>query len=356
MNDGSTEATTATTAATDPGSGAGPFRIAIRLPHSRCLASPDAILRVAELADELGFWGISVEDHFVMPPYPCAEPDPVAGRSVYETLTTLAWVAGRTERVKLITGVVVLPYRHPVHLAKETATIDALSGGRLILGVGVGALRRRMSAENVNLSSNAQIASREFDAIGIHGDRGKLADEYLDALVALWTQDPASYRGDHVGFEGLDLYPRPAQDRIPIWVGGRSEKALRRAARQDGWFPSQCSVEVMRNGIAEVERFAAEAGRADPPIEFGPSNQSLVLSDEDEAREVMERLYGYYFTTRDALFEQTFTGSPDTVVRRIEAYRAAGATFVDMRPLPVSLESILAQLRLVGAEVVPALR
>lgn len=330
------------------------FRISIRLPHSRCLATPDAILRVAEAAEELGFWGVSVEDHFLMPRQPCATPDPVDGRTVYETLTTLAFVAARTSRVKLITGVVVVPYRHPVPLAKETATIDALSGGRLILGVGVGALRRRMSAENVNLSSNAVLASREFDALGVHGDRGPLADEYLAALVELWTNDPASYHGRTVEFEGLDLYPRPVQGRIPIWVGGRSEKALRRAARHDGWFPSQCTAEYMATGRARVVAAAAEAG-APAPSEFGPSNASLVMSDDAEARETMERLYGYYFTSREALLAATFTGSPEAVVERVRAYRAAGATFVDMRPLPISVDSILEQLRLVAREVVPAL-
>jgi alkanesulfonate monooxygenase SsuD/methylene tetrahydromethanopterin reductase-like flavin-dependent oxidoreductase (luciferase family) len=331
-----------------------PFRVLVRLPHSRCFASPDAILRVAELADELGFWGVTAEDHVLMSRHPCDEAQSLEGRNVYETLATLAFVAARTTRVKLVTGVLVVPYRHPVLLAKEAATIDALSGGRLVMGVGVGALRRRMTAENVNLSSNADIATREFDALGVHGDRGPLADEYLDAIETLWTSDPAAFSGTHVRFEGMDMYPRPVQRHVPIWVGGRSPKALQRASRHDGWFPSQCSVAVMRAGREQIAALAAEAGRQ-PPLEYGPSNQACILPSDELARTEMERLYGYYFTSAEGLRGQTVTGSPDAAIARLNEYRDAGATFADLRFLPLSLESILDQMRLVAAEVMPAL-
>lgn len=329
------------------------LRISIRLPHSRCFASPDSIMRVAELAEELGFWGVTAEDHFTLPPHGCATPDPFGGRAIYETFTTLAWVAARTSRLRLVTGVVVVPARHPVQLAKETASLDALSGGRLVLGVGVGALRRRLSAENVNLATSAQLATREFDALGIHGDRGPLTDEYLEALIELWTADPASFHGQYVTFDGLDLYPRPAQGRVPIWVGGRSDKALRRAARHDGWFPSQCSTEHLRAGRARVLELAAADG-IPAPADFGPSNALCLLPDDAAARETMERLYGYYFTSAEGLHAATLTGSPETVARRIREYLAVGATFLDLRPLPISVESVLDQLRLLAAEVVPA--
>ena len=330
-----------------------PFRLTVRLPHSRCFASPDAILRVAELADELGFWGVTAEDHLIMSRHPCDQAEGLEGRTVYETLATLAFVAARTSRVKLITGVLVVPYRHAVLLAKETATIDALSGGRLVLGVGVGALRRRMTAENVNLSSNADIATREFDALGVQGDRGPVADEILEALDVLWSSDPAAYAGEHVSFRDLDMYPRPVQGHIPIWAGGRSDKALRRAARNDGWFPSQCSVEVMRSGRERILGYAADAGRT-VRYEFGPSNQACVLPSDGAARAEMERLYGYYFTSPEGLWGQTVTGDPAAAIRRLEEFKAAGATFADLRFLPISLESILEQMRLVAAEVLPA--
>jgi alkanesulfonate monooxygenase SsuD/methylene tetrahydromethanopterin reductase-like flavin-dependent oxidoreductase (luciferase family) len=218
----------------------------------------------------------------------------------------------------------------------------------------VGALRRRLSAENVNLVSNADIASREFDALGIPGDRGPVADEYLAALVELWTKDSASYAGRYVTFRDLDLYPRPAQDRIPIWVGGRSDKALRRAARHDGWFPSQCSVAYLSTGRQRILEYAAAEGRVGN-LAFGPSNQTCVLPSDAEAREAMERLYGYYFTSREGLSAATLAGSPQAVAERIRDYRSVGATFVDLRLLPISLESVLEQMRLIAREVVPAL-
>ncbi len=335
------------------GEPAGTLRMSVRLPHSRCFASPDAITRVAELAEELGFWGVSVEDHYLLPKHPCASPDAADGRTIYESLTTLAFVAARTSRIRLITGVLVLPYRHPIALAKEAATIDALSGGRLILGAGVGALRQRVSAENVNLVSSAKLATREFDALRVIGHRGRLADEYLEALVALWSEDPASYRGEHISFDGLDLYPRPTQNRIPIWIGGRSEAALRRAGRYDGWFPSQCTVDYLRAGRERVLAVAAEAG-SPPPADFGASNAACVLPDDAVAHDTMERLYSYYFTSREALLAATITGAPERVAERIRAYREAGATFLDLRLLPISLQSILDQLRLIAREVVPA--
>jgi alkanesulfonate monooxygenase SsuD/methylene tetrahydromethanopterin reductase-like flavin-dependent oxidoreductase (luciferase family) len=211
-----------------------------------------------------------------------------------------------------------------------------------------------MSAENVNLSSNADIATREFDALGVHGDRGPIADEYLAAMRALWSEDPAGFEGDHVRFSNLDMFPRPAQSHIPIWVGGRSEKALRRAARHDGWFPSQGSVEVMRDGRERIAVFAAEGKHPAPP-EVGPSNQACILPSDSTARAEMERLYGYYFTSAEGLWGQTITGGPDAAIRRLREYRAVGATFADLRFLPISLDSILEQMRLVAHEVMPAL-
>jgi len=164
----------------------------------------------------------------------------------------------------------------------------------------------------------------------------------------------ASFEGDHVRFTGLDMYPRPVQRHIPILVGGRSEKALRRAARHDGWFPSQCSVEVMRTGRERIAAFVAEDGRT-VPVEYGPSNQACVLSDGATARAEMERLYGYYFTSAEGLWGQTVTGDPAAAITRLRRYRDVGATFADLRFLPISLESILDQMRLVAAEVMPAL-
>ncbi|MGH2511246.1 MAG: LLM class flavin-dependent oxidoreductase [Candidatus Limnocylindrales bacterium] len=331
------------------------LRISIRLPHSRCLASVDAVLAVAAAAERLGFWGVSAEDHVLADPRTCPEAEPSQGRTFLEPLQLLALLAGRTERVRLITGVLQLPYRHPVLLAKETMTLDTISHGRLVLGVGVGALRGRRTAEGVDLVSNASIAAREYDAFGITGHRGRMTDEYIDALKAIWTDERASFHGTYVAFDGIDMYPRPVQlPRPPIWIGGRSEAAHRRVAFQaDGWYPSQTSADMLAEGRRRIEALSVEAGRE--VGDFGPCNEFYIRSDDAEARATMRRYYRFHFTSDEAMFAQTFAGSPARIVEQLGRLREAGATFVDLRPLGVSLANVLEQLEILAAEVVPAL-
>lgn len=332
-----------------------PFRVSIRLPHCRCATSVQSSLAVAEAAEALGFWGVSVEDHLLAHRLDCATPVAHQGRAFLESLQMLAFIAGRTRRVRLLTGVLQLPYRHPVLLAKETMTLDNISDGRLIVGVGVGALRRRQQAEGVDLSAYAAIANREYDAVGVTGNRGAITDEYIEALTAIWTDEDASYHGTYVNFDGIDMFPRTVQQpRPPIWVGGRSEAALRRVAYlADGWYPSQTSAAFLRTGRARVEELAAESGR--PIADFGPQNEMYLLRDDAKAHEMMRRHHRWQFVSDEAMFEQTFTGDPARVVDQILAHIEAGATFIDLRPLGISLEDTLAQLHLFAEEVMPAL-
>lgn len=330
------------------------LRIVIRLPHCRCLVSVDAVTQVAETAERLGFWGVSVEDHVLADRRECAHPGPDEGSNFLESLQVLAFVAARTRRIKLLTGVLQLPYRHPILLAKETMTLDNLSGGRLVLGVGVGALRGRKEAEGVDLRSYESIARREYDAFGITGNRGRLTNEYLEALTAIWTDEDAGYHGEHVNFDGLDMFPRTVQHpRPPIWVGGRSEEAHRRVAfLADGWYPSQVSPEMLREGRDRILELAAQSGRT--ISDFGPQNEFYIRRDHAEARATMRRYYNR-FTSEEALFGQTFAGSPERVAEQFMAHREAGATFVDLRPVGVSLDDLLEQLHLIAEEVAPGI-
>ncbi len=329
------------------------LRIVIRLPHCRCLVSVDAVAQVAETAERLGFWGVSVEDHVLADRRECPNPDEAQGSAFLESLQLLAFVAGRTRRIRLITGVLQLPYRHPILLAKETMTLDNISAGRLVLGVGVGALRGRREAEGVDLRAYQSIATREYDAFGITGNRGSMTTEYLEALTAIWTDENASYHGQHVNFDGLDMFPRTVQQpRPPIWVGGRSPEAHRRVAHlADGWYPSQASPDMLREGRQQILELADKAGRA--IVDFGPQNECYIRRDDAQARETMRRYYNR-FTTEEALWGQTFAGNPERVAEQFLAYRDAGATFVDLRPVGVSLEDLLEQLHLIAEEVIPA--
>jgi probable F420-dependent oxidoreductase len=171
-----------------------------------------------------------------------------------DQLSRMAFVAGKSRRLRLISSVMILPHRNPVVTAKMLATIDVLSGGRVTVGVGVGWLREEFQA----------LGAPDFDR------RGAVSDEYLRIFKTLWTQDPASFRGEFYSFEALRCLPHPTQKpHPPIWVGGHSKVALRRVARLgDGWHPVGATPAVplrppeMRASLDELRRLA-DAERRD---------------------------------------------------------------------------------------------
>mgnify|MGYP003979346007 CR=1 FL=1 len=200
------------------------MKFGIHIPQIGRKAGPEAVRRGARQAEDLGFDSIWVNDHLAIPhdaPYP-------PSASFYEPLITLTWAAAATSRVELGTSVLVLPLRTPAHLAKELATLDLLSEGRVILGTGVGWLEG------------------EFDAMGVpFGDRGARTDDIINILRACWTEDPITYQPKVVtaALEGIRTLPQPGR-KIPIWVGGNSAPALRRAkAMGDGWHGTRVPVE-----------------------------------------------------------------------------------------------------------------
>jgi probable F420-dependent oxidoreductase len=330
----------------------------VRLPHSWCGASADAVVRVADAAERLGFDGVSVQDHVLAAHgvAPCGHRHAGDDRNVLESLATLAYVAARTTRVKLLTGVLVVPFRNLVWVAKTGATIDVLSGGRFILGVGVGAPRGRRTDGVQNMGPHADISSRETALFDLPGPRGVLMDEALEALHLLWTEDAPSYRGSQIRFEGVDLYPKPIQrPRPPIWVGGRADAAIRRAATlADGWFPSQASIEVLAEGRARVLAQAAAAGRPTPV--FGVNLFLAADRDAAVARDVIRDGLGHRFRTEEGLFDATISGTPAEVARRMSAYVAAGCSVFDLKMLPHTGDSTITQMELLADEVLPVLR
>ncbi len=189
------------------------MQVGIHLPQFGRASSPAAITDAARLAESLGFADVWVSDHIAIP---AAQDYP--SPYLYDPLLTLAWAAAATERVGLGTSVLVVPQHNPLALANSLASLDALSGGRLTIGAGVG------------------WSAAEFAALGqSFADRGRRMDEMLDVLRACWDSDPVDFHGEFVHLDAMKVQPKPAH-RIPIWVGGGSEPAYRRAAtRGDGF-------------------------------------------------------------------------------------------------------------------------
>ncbi len=337
-----------------------PMRFVMMLPQSNRIVTRDGLLRVAEAAEELGFYGVSVRDHISfngawissgMRDIDVEGDD----RDFYESMQTLAYVAARTETVKLGVSVIVLPNRHPVLFAKQSATLDVLSEGRLILGFGVGPPMRPKSAETTRLGRHRTNAEKEYDAFDVRGNRGPRTNEYIEAVYAVWSQESATFHGNYVSFEDLDVFPKPIQEPRPtVLIGGRSDQALRRTARYaDGWNPSQVSVEECRNGVATLNDYYAEEGNFGPTIVGINQIATLGASDEaahDQAFPTVERV----FPSEDEYRLRTLVGSPDTFASRVREYRDAGVNWIEMRPVYPTVENLIDQMRLIHDEVMPA--
>jgi probable F420-dependent oxidoreductase len=249
------------------------MRIGVTVPNiHEALAKSGTIEAVARRADELGFDSIWCNDHLAIPkageragtePAYAAAYGEQRRQHVYEPLITLAYLAAVTSRVLLGTSVYLLPLRNPLVAAKQVASLDQLSGGRLVLGVGVGWLEG------------------EFAALGVpFPERGSRTDEAIAVLKALCGQEGAEFHGRYHGFSGVEFFPKPVQrPHPPLWIGGRSDAAIRRAARAgDGWHPSHLTTDELHRGIAELHRECERAGRS--PDEVTVSTRRKLLLTE----------------------------------------------------------------------------
>ncbi len=223
--------------------------------------------RVARTADELGFDSIAVPEHIVLP----SEMVGLMGAFWTHAMTVMSFLAGATSRIVVDSCVIVLPYHDPVVLAKAVSTLDRLSGGRVRLSIGVGH------------------AEREFEVLRVpFHERGRLTDEYLDAMVELWTSDEPVFTGRYVSFEGVAFEPKPVQQpHPPIWVGGNSRAAMRRAARCDGWFPWLITADELPPHLDYIRGLPAYAARGDRP--FDVCLPVSVLAVDEEHRPLNDR-------------------------------------------------------------------
>jgi probable F420-dependent oxidoreductase len=212
------------------------------------LARPDAIVRAVGAAEAAGFESVWAGEHVVLPD-PQVPPSPMAPRDpALDPLFALTWAAAHSGTLRLATGIVILPQRNPIVLAKEVASLDVLSGGRVILGVGAGYLEP------------------EFRAVGANFEqRGAVTDEYLDALERLWYDEHPEYHGAFVDFAGIDAHPRPVQHPVPLVVGGHRPPAYRRAvSRGHGWYGYRLTPEDTAMSLAGLREAASRVER--PPV------------------------------------------------------------------------------------------
>jgi len=198
------------------------MRFGVTIPNNWGIADPRQVLAMGPLAEALGYDSVWVMDHLLNSGYIRERLD---DKPYYHPLATLSYLAATTRRVSLGTSVLVLPYHNPVELAKYAASLDQMSGGRVILGVGVGAM------------------TEEFESLGVpFRQRGALTNESMAIMRELWTSPDPHYKSERWNLSGFKFAPKPAQKpAIPLWVGGSSPGALRRAATMgDGWHPAAC--------------------------------------------------------------------------------------------------------------------
>ena len=263
---------------------------------------PGFFRAVAELAESAGYDSLWAGDHVSF------------HNPILDITVALAAFAAWTERITIGAGVVLLPLRHPSLVAKEYSSLDYLSGGRLVLGIGVGGE-----------------GGKDFEAVGVPlSERGARTDEAMQALRLLFSEPDAGFSGRFFSFEAVTIGPSPVQaGGPPLWVGGRSPAALRRAGLLgDGWMPIWVSADRFRDGMAEVRRYAVEAGR-DPDGIAAAVVCPALLGDDSRTRLAahLERRYG--MAVEPHLVDRyCIAGSPEDCAGRVRAYAEAGAEHV----------------------------
>lgn len=306
-------------------------------PTSGNMSRPDMLVTLARRGEELGFEVINVNDHIIIPnnvdsPYPYSETGEFGPSSgfILEQLTTLSFLGAATSSAKLMTAVMVLPHRNPIHTAKILATIDVLTGGRVIVGCGVGWMRE------------------EFEVIGAppFDKRGSVSDEYIQAFKELWTSDNPTFQGEYCSFKDILFEPKPVQKPYPpIWIGGESPSALRRAARLgNGWLPLGLNpkypldtIERLKKHISLLYRYVEENGRDPSDIDIGYGGD---LSSGPEE----------YISSGQRKF---FTGSSQQIADDIKALESLGVGLLLVSFPGRSLDETLGAMERFTTEVRP---
>jgi probable F420-dependent oxidoreductase len=291
------------------------MKIGFSLLNNQGIEDVQALADLAVSAEEFGFHSVWVHDHVFNVGHVL---DRIGGKPYYEPLTVLSFVAARTRRIRLGTSVLVLPYHNPIRLAKTAATLDALSGGRLILGVGVGSIEQETRAMG-----------------GAFKERGAFSDEAIAVMRALWGQEDPRFEGKYFHFSGMKFSPKPMQKpSIPIVIGGVSRAAVRRAARLgDGWQPLGLAPDALGTEIAWLQEETLGYGRKLAQV---PVSITLGL----EAPETRRR----YALGRD----------PETILKNARDYAKLGVDTLIISANTGDPRQAHSALEMIAREVLPA--
>lgn len=283
-------------------------------------ADPEQAVRLAVEAERLGFDSVWGNDHVTTQQYVRAEfPEPPR---FYDPYLYLAYVAAETTTLRLATAITVLAFRHPVVLAKQAATLDQLSGGRFILGVGIGAYREEAEAM--------------WPGLNMH--RGRQAEEFLQSLELLFTERRASFAGEFISFTDVESYPKPKQAPLPILSGGNAPGSRERAALYGhGWIPAVLSPEEIAAGVADITAIAQKAGRTLPSdFDVAPQFSVVLGKDTKDAVAKFEKTQLYLHmrslagsTLKDqqgSWTNRNLVGNAEQMLDQVRAYAAAGVT------------------------------
>lgn len=309
------------------------MKLGVFLPVSGRAAVPEVLTEAARQAETLGFDSVWAAERLVNPwemktryPYNATDQWFVPPESPFlETLTALTFLAGVTQKISLGASVIVLPYRHPLFTARVATSIDTLSKGRLILGVGIGWM------------------PEEFAALGVpFKDRAGMSEEQLQIFNLLWTEERPRFDGRYYQFDEVAVNPRPVQQpRFPIWIGGESEPAQRRAARYgDAWFSYfvKTTAGELAARFGQLRRWAAEAGR-DPDAVKLCCVRPIDVTDEPVPQE-----------------EDSLRGTPEQLVEALRRFEDVGVVHMALQFSRGRWPERKQQIEKFGQEVIPALR
>ncbi len=295
----------------------------VTIPNNWGVSDPQEVLRLGPEAEQQGYDSIWVMDHLFNAGY---IRERLEDKPYYHPMAMLSYMAATTSRVTLGTSVLVLPYHNPVELAKYAATLDQMSGGRVTLGVGAGAM------------------TEEFEALGIPlRERGSLTNESIAIMKELWANHSPEYHSRRWNFGDVRFSPKPVEHHVPLWIGGSSPGALRRTARVgDGWHPTGLSPEDYAIGRQEVTSLAEAAGR-DP--------SSITMSARIEVE-----VHGGPSSQRAASRSRLPGDDPGAVRAGIEAYREAGVEHVVLALNSGDIPALRRLMSIIADEVLPAFR